>query len=641
LPADITEDDILSFFKESAQFIVSVILYYRWSGNFAKIVFKTSSDADAAIKRYHASYWETFDIGVALKPWRENDTTESQKKQDQAETTVQDNGNKPKKSIDNPSYEKRKKNLTNPSEPVRKSLHQQSEVQTHRLKRHQVEQSRYSSNQSLNSDSSERWYPEVYTIKLSGLKCNIKKKKIENLVNPFGSLARHVKILCYPENGICYAYVDYCQKSSAKQAVLKLDKSEFNGAKIHVCHKGKLGFDHNCRHEVETLNNPNNLAYGVNEPSVSTSNLTTTSSDDPKVVQHGSDRTVDKTSTIEVANLNPGTAGTHTHAVECVGKLGDPIYCRNETEMINLKKDELRLSSYSSHESIISDFDERQSFDCCVKISGFRLNIKEWEIECLVRPFGNLTGPVKIMQYPESVISYAYVNYSQKNSAEKAILSLNSKEFDGTKIHACYGYETEIHHDCCSELNALNAPVLDEASVDYSLLDILKTKSIEFKNNLAVISKLPSEHTIRSVIVASCDQGLTEQQHEGSFTVLKITNLHPDTWFQDLEDHFKSYGTSVSMCFHHYTNSSSVIVFYASAKTAMGVMKRFNGSEFNGYKMHIVKANRKMESVVSKISGTAAGKEAPIDEVQYPDTSVMDEAKKEDDTNCQLKSTTE
>ena len=70
-------------------------------------------------------------------------------------------------------------------------------------------------------------------------------------------------------------------------------------------------------------------------------------------------------------------------------------------------------------------------------------------------------------------------------------------------------------------------------------------------------------------------------------------------------------------------------------------MKRFNGSEFNGYKMHIVKANHKMESLVPKTPGTTAGKEVPIDEVQYPDTSVMDEAKKEDDTNCQLKSTTE
>lgn len=100
--------------------------------------------------------------------------------------------------------------------------------------------------------------------------------------------------------------------------------------------------------------------------------------------------------------------------------------------MSNLKSQQ---SCYGSHDSTSSHFSERQSFNVYpVKVSGFRFNIKEWEIECLLRRFGDLTGPVKILYYFESIISCVHVSYSQKSSAEEAILKLDSKEFNGTML---------------------------------------------------------------------------------------------------------------------------------------------------------------------------------------------------------------
>ena len=82
---------------------------------------------------------------------------------------------------------------------------------------------------------------------------NIKEKDVVKLVKPFGDLTSRIRFASYPQNGICYAYANYCNSSSAIAAVSELDRSEFNGVKIHVCHRGELGVDHSCHKMLQIL----------------------------------------------------------------------------------------------------------------------------------------------------------------------------------------------------------------------------------------------------------------------------------------------------------------------------------------------------------------------------------------------------
>ena len=464
----------------------------------------------------------------------------------------------------------------------------------------QGKQSHYSSSQSLNSDNSERQYTKLYTIKLSGLGFNTAKREIEKLVEPFGDLASRAKIIRY-HHEVCYAYVDYWQKSSAEEAVLCLDKSELSGTKIHVCHKGELGTDHNCGRELKALNNPKKLTSDMNVPSATPSESHTLTSD-PKANEHH-EIEADETPH-EVTNLSPDASAS---TVDCVKE--------------NLVSE--LTSSESSH---------RQSSKVySIKLSGFRINIKGSKIERLVIPFGDIADPIVISQYPETNIAYALVNYKQKNSAEKAVLELDRREFNNQKIHVCHQGELPVDHDCCSVLNALNAPV-----VVCDLLDVLKTKSVAFINHLALTSELDFKSALRSVTVSSCDHDVTHELNDDcstqNCTTLEVTNLHPNTWFQDLENHFKSCDSPMSMCLNYFAYSSSAFICYASTDVASNVMERFDGSEFNGYQIHVVKANcdiPKTKSPVTKLPVTRTGKEVATKPIQDARTSRMKETKKQ------------
>ena len=443
--------------------------------------------------------------------------------------------------------------------------------------------------QSLNIDSSEKQCTKVYTIKLSGLRFNVTERKIEKLVKPYGDLAGHVKILCYPENGVCYAYVDYCQRCSAEEAVLRLDKSDFSGTKIHVCHKGELGVKHNCRQQLEALKNiksdMNMLSAIPSEPGTL-----------PSYHQEGDQNDIEaggiEHCAHKVTNLNPDVLPSTVNCTKA-----------NPTIEINSSDSSHRLSSrvYS------------------IKLSGFRINIKESEIEWLVKPFGDLTGPVEISRYPDTNISYALVNYKQKNSAERAVSELDKREFNGKKIHVCHQGELAVDHDCCSVLSALNATVVDIDNLNnesFDMLEVLKTKSIKFINHLALTNQLDFKNALRSVTVSSCDHnGAHELMHKHdaqTSTALEVTNLHPDTWFQDLESHFKPCGSPISMCLHFYAYSSSAIICYPSSDIADNVMKQFDGSEINGYQIRIVRANydiSRTKSPVIKSADTRISKE--------------------------------
>ena len=556
-------------------------MYNRWHGNHAKIVFATPSDARAAIKQCNALYWEEFDICVIMKLWkgRDKDTTTCQKIEDLITSVkaVQYDGRKSNSNISSSS----------PSsvDLVGKPFRNESDMKPKR----QAKQSHHSSSQSLNSDNSGRQYTKVYTIKLSGIGFNAAERKIEKLVKPFGDLANRVKILHYP--GVCYAYVDYRQKSSAEEAVLWLDKSELDGNRIHVCHKGA---DHNCSRELKALNNPKRVTTDKNVFSATTSKSDTS---DPKAGEHH-EIEADETEifSCEITNLSPGASTNTADRVK-----------------------EMTSSDSSYRQKVYS-----------VKLSGFRINIKGPDIEWLVRSFGDLTDPIEISHYPETNISYALVNYKQKNSAEKAVLELDRREFNSKTIHVCHQGELAVGHDCCSVLNALNALVVESDNLNSAicdLLDMLKTKSVNFINHLAVTNELDFKSPLRSVTVSSCDHDVAHELKDGhgtqNCTTLEVKNLHPDAWFQDLENHFKSCDSPLSVCLNYYAYSSSAFLCYASADVASNVMDRFDGSELNGNQIHVVKANYnipKAKSLVNELSITRTGNEVATKPVQHAHT---------------------
>ena len=302
-------------------------------------MFVTLSDAHAAIKQYNASYWEELDVCVTMKLWKgkKKDTTKYQKEGTSVKThVVQDDGRKsitssPPSSVD----------PVKPGKPV----HDEGDVKVCKPKR-QTKQSHYSSSQSLNSDYSEKQYAEVHTIKLSGLKFNIAERTLEELAKPFGHLANRVKIVHYP--GICYAYVDYCHKSSAEEAVLQLDKSELSGTKIHVCHKSA---DHNCGRELKVLNNPNKLTLDVKLLSATPESGTLTS-DTKATEQH--EMELDKTEhqAHEVINLSPDASACTVDVVKANYVTKSPV---SDLTVIRTGKEVATKSIQDAHTLVMKD----------------------------------------------------------------------------------------------------------------------------------------------------------------------------------------------------------------------------------------------------------------------------------------------
>lgn len=252
LPGNITKDDILLLLNKYKQTIIDIEVVHKKKGNYAKITFITHAAAQAVIKRYSGQYWYEFGVRVVLKPWEE--TRESQEYENEKLFT---HGNRWTVH----SYEEAELYSQSSDE-----MHGQSAgsflspypklsnaTQTESLDL--LTDSHTNNYESLTCDSKE------YTIKVYGLNFDVRKQEMNTLVMPFGDLTSPVKINCYPKNNVCYAYVNYCDRRSAIAAVSKLDGSEFNGTKIHVCHKGQLEVEHNCRSEHRTLNDGQRLVY--------------------------------------------------------------------------------------------------------------------------------------------------------------------------------------------------------------------------------------------------------------------------------------------------------------------------------------------------------------------------------------------
>ena len=390
--------------------------------------------------------------------------------------------------------------------------------------------------------------------------------------------------------------MDYLQKSSAKKAVVELDKYELSGTKIHVCHKSDK---HNCRQELEALNNPANFTI-VDHHGVETESFTQEIADQNLSVS---------SSTVGSVNKNP---------TSCVDEMSS------------------------------SDTGYRQSSEIySIKLSGFRMNIKESEIEWLVKPFGDLNEPFEISHYPDAKISYALVNYKQKSSAEKAVSELDRIEFKNKKIHVCHQGELAVDHDCQNVLYAMNDPQdpIDNLNTGgCNFLEILKTKSIKFINHLALSSKLDFKNPLRSVTVSSYDcttHKLTDECDTPNCATIEVTNLHPNVWFQELENHFESCGSPVSTCVHYYGNSCSAIVCYTSTEVASNVIEQFDGCDFHEHQIHVIKASsndsKTRSSPVFNSPHTRADKEGASKVMQDPHVMMRKETKKEADTTSKKK----
>ena len=253
LPNRVTKSDILLFLHEYRQTIISIqVVFSKKWGNFAKITFVTSAAAQAAIKHYNGQYWHVFGVCVTLKPWEEMKESyvvqHKQEYRDEGLSTYDTNNIADSHKI--PcilSDEKQSESTT--SHPVLSNTKQRNNSAI-------LTDSRFTNYKNSNCNS------KVYTIKVCGLTLNVEKQELEALVIPFGDLTSPVKINCYPKNNVCYAYVNYHDQHSAIAAVSKLDGYEFNGTKIHVCHKGHLQVYHNCDSEHRALNASQRLKCG-------------------------------------------------------------------------------------------------------------------------------------------------------------------------------------------------------------------------------------------------------------------------------------------------------------------------------------------------------------------------------------------
>ena len=259
LPKQVTKNEILLFLHEYRQTVISIEVVSKKWGNFAKITFVTSAAAQAAIKHYSGQYWHEFGVYVTLTPWEEKiESCFSQHKQEYGDEGlfVQDNSS----MVD--SYKR-------PGLQCTLSDEIQSESTTGFLSPYPMLSD---TTHTKNSDDLTDLHPQnyenltdnfkEYTIKVYGLSLNIRRQELEALVIPFGDLTSPVKINRYSNNNVCYAYVNYHDQHSAIAAVSKLDGYEFNGIKIHVCHKGHLQVYHNCRNEHRALNTSQRLKCG-------------------------------------------------------------------------------------------------------------------------------------------------------------------------------------------------------------------------------------------------------------------------------------------------------------------------------------------------------------------------------------------
>ena len=128
-------------------------------------------------------------------------------------------------------------------------------------------------------------------------------------------------------------------------------------------------------------------------------------------------------------------------------KAGEPIISEDDVKSAESKQQEKKLTVPRSSGSRKEEY--------TIKISGLSFDIKEKDILKLVKPFGDLTSPIKIASYPDSGICYAYVNYCRLTSARAAVSELDRSEFNDVRIHVCHRGKLGVDHSCRKELQEL------------------------------------------------------------------------------------------------------------------------------------------------------------------------------------------
>ena len=363
LPDYITEEDIISYLQEFEQYIVSVeIILNEKHGNYARVTFKTSADAQEAMRHYSGQYWYELGVHIVLKPWKDKEMPQKKKKQQHTEYTQGEADITHDRLNVSGEDPQQNKNYSSTGSFFLLPYPESHETKTGKPiysedKTKSTESKNKQKKLTESSGPHKDRHPKEYTIKISGLSFDVEEAEILQLVKPFGDLTSPVRIARYPESGICYAYANYYSANSAIAAVSELDETKFKGVKIHVCHRGELRVDHSCR----------------------------------KVLQELAEEQYDDT-------------------------------------------------------SIASDDDYSKKYT--IKISGLSFDVKKGHILKLVKPFGDLTSPVRIASYPENGICYAYADYCNPGSAIEAVSKLDKSDFNGKKIHVCHKSELGVDHSC-------------------------------------------------------------------------------------------------------------------------------------------------------------------------------------------------
>ena len=629
LPDYITEDDILSFLEDYDMSIVSIeVELNQRHGNYAKITFETPDDAYEAMDYYSGQYWDEFDVQVVLKPWKERDRSSQKKKRQHSKDTYYEDDD----------------NFSICSESSQQSMNYSYNTSSHFLLPYPgISESKagepiYSEYDVESTESMQktkkppRSSGSQYAIKISGLDFDVTEKDILKLVEPFGDLANPVTIASFPENEICYAYADFCTSISAKEAVSKLNKNDFNGVKIHVCHKGKLRVHHSCRKELEKLAEEEHgdvdtsSADGIKHvQGTSILHLLQTapqqsankSASDSSIVQMPLNllNNSAKQSTDDIGNVY---LSTHRSDVSCKHSF-DKVDAFSKVEAHNLphieeQVTEIKSRNESSYASVA------KSPPTPVKMLSSK---KKADQGVGKKPKSTVTAPenlnVKDGKCQPSIDLTPYIMPTKSLSSKinnlpdvghtKEQITMASNESVDQSLPECVKFLFEKPRQKPGIHSTVDASLTRSSIKDK--LQIFTESSSSSPNpplNISPYKQTYEDTTGHSFVTRSSPQvvkviqevrALQQQpKHDlnavKSNCILEVTNLHPDACVQDLDRYFKPYGdlkAPISIRLDPTTDSCYAIVHYVSPDAAQKAMIGLCGCDISGYQMHIVNPN--------------------------------------------------
>ena len=433
----VTPDDIISFMVKYKHTIVDVeVVLNERCGNYAKITVLTPSDAQTMMKYYSGKYWRKYNLTVTLKPWKEKLNTKPLKKCYQ-EMLVHAAGDM---IVSDDSYKSARSSTHSTSEPPYEGLD--------KIKSGHELEFRKPQKRIPDCSFNKGQFSKEYSIKLSGLKLNVKEKKIFDLVKHFGYLVRPVRIARYPENGICYAYVDYSSRHSAMQAVQELDEIEFDGTKIHVCHRSGLGVAHSCKNKLHAL-------LSADSPNPHSRSSVTRENDVIKVEgakemgHNTSSHNVGETIELEiVSSLQSDDGHKSTELMRNFPYMAKPEISSNmvvssaskpaapELEIPSHIQNKLQnLAVPYSTESLSEQYIPNDISFSSLTVGNIHPGISVQEIEMHLKSYGSLAAPL-LTHYDDDSDSYsAVVQYVSVEDSMKVVTKLNGSFLNGYQLH--------------------------------------------------------------------------------------------------------------------------------------------------------------------------------------------------------------